>query len=310
MPNVTRLNLVDAVLTYRYLRITMVAVLVMLGFSVLYLALDADCWLGSVSAYYYTPVRGVFVASLVTFGAALIAYHAPTLEEEALLNLAGAMSIVVAFVPTTVTVCHPEHLDPATAAVPANIDAAAKEASMAVDNNIWALVVAALLALLLFVVFKFAPPPKEVEDKAGSGGVARWTWWAEHGRIPLAVTCAAILAAGFAAFFFRRDWFITHAHSYAAMTMVGGLILYMIFNAVLADHSSNYRRCYHGLAFVLFVLLVWTMFVGFDSLFGLEFAILGIFAIYWIVQSIELRGQDKSGPASEPDKTESVKQLA
>ena len=87
--------------TYRYLRWVMVAALVALFLSVLIQSLMAGCWLGSVSAYYYTPARTVFVGALIVFGSALIAYKGRAPEEDVALNFAGYMAIVVAMVPTT-----------------------------------------------------------------------------------------------------------------------------------------------------------------------------------------------------------------
>ena len=93
----------DVVLTYRYLRGAMIALLLMLLLSVGYQwwwETDHSCWLGSISAYYYTPARSVFVGSLCALGASLIAYKGHSPEEDVLLNFSGFMAFVVAMVPT------------------------------------------------------------------------------------------------------------------------------------------------------------------------------------------------------------------
>ena len=54
----------------------------------------------SISAYYYTPARGVFVGVVVAIGVALMAYRGYTRGENVLLNAAGVLAIVVALVPT------------------------------------------------------------------------------------------------------------------------------------------------------------------------------------------------------------------
>ena len=93
----------DVVFTYRYLRGAMIALLLMLLLSVGYQwwwETDHSCWLGSISAYYYTPARTVFVGSLCALGASLIAYKGHSPEEDVLLNFSGFMAFVVAMVPT------------------------------------------------------------------------------------------------------------------------------------------------------------------------------------------------------------------
>ena len=48
-----------------------------------------SCLQPSISAYYYTPVRAVFVGVLVTMGVCLIALKGSTEAEDVLLNVAG-----------------------------------------------------------------------------------------------------------------------------------------------------------------------------------------------------------------------------
>lgn len=319
-PEATSLDVNDAILTYRYLRISMVAVLLMLAVSVLIVGFGEDCWLSSVSAYYYTPVRNVFVGALVVFGAALVAYHGSTPEEEALLNLSGCMSLVVALVPTGYAKCEPAK---AADLLNSGIDAAGPAAPVpavvvdgvraAVTNNVWSLIAAAIAAVLLGVVVTRAPrpvPPRprpaDRQSKRGpfEGVWKLWVtfsdalaeWWPTHGRRPLILSCIAIPVLGLVWFLFWRDSFVGSAHLVAAIVLVVGLILYMVCNATLNTHSMKYSRLYQGLAAVLLLVLVGIASVilaaGLNqAIFYLEFAVLGIFVIYWIVQSFELRGQ-------------------
>lgn len=55
---------------------------------------------GSISGFYYTPARDVFVGIVVAVGVALIGYRGYSVGENWLLNLAGVLAIVVALVPT------------------------------------------------------------------------------------------------------------------------------------------------------------------------------------------------------------------
>ncbi|WP_255583711.1 hypothetical protein [Dietzia sp. ANT_WB102] len=54
----------------------------------------------SISAFYYTPARGLFVGTLVAIGVALVAYRGYTRGENRLLNAAGMLAMVVALFPT------------------------------------------------------------------------------------------------------------------------------------------------------------------------------------------------------------------
>src|SRR5205085_6408417 len=56
--------------------------------------------LGSISAYYYTPVRGMFAGALLAIGACLVCIRGSTTVEDILLNVAGMLAPVVALIPT------------------------------------------------------------------------------------------------------------------------------------------------------------------------------------------------------------------
>ncbi|WP_238529224.1 hypothetical protein [Dietzia alimentaria] len=57
-------------------------------------------FVNSISAFYYTPARGLFVGTLVAIGVALVAYRGYTRGENRLLNAAGTLAIVAALFPT------------------------------------------------------------------------------------------------------------------------------------------------------------------------------------------------------------------
>jgi hypothetical protein len=58
------------------------------------------CAQGSISAYYFTPVRPVLIAALAAIGVGLIIYRGNTSRENSILDIAGFAAIMVAFVPT------------------------------------------------------------------------------------------------------------------------------------------------------------------------------------------------------------------
>jgi hypothetical protein len=54
---------------------------------------------GSISAYYHTPMRNVFVGSLFAIGAFLYLYKGVTTRENIVLNFAGVFAVLVALLP-------------------------------------------------------------------------------------------------------------------------------------------------------------------------------------------------------------------
>ena len=127
---------IAAVKTYRYLRIRMVGAVVLLGVSILIERSNVDCWQTSVSAYYYTPVRSIFVGVMLAIGLCLIVIKGSTTWEDATLNAAGMLAPIVAVVPTTdVGVCWSQSPGP----LPVDDDGNLASWAMAnADNNITA----------------------------------------------------------------------------------------------------------------------------------------------------------------------------
>jgi hypothetical protein len=67
---------------------------------VIYQRVQPNCSLSSVSAYFYTPARSVFVAGLVGLGVCMLALRGMNLAEDIFLNIGGIFAFLVAFVPT------------------------------------------------------------------------------------------------------------------------------------------------------------------------------------------------------------------
>ena len=117
--------------TYRGLRAAMVLLVGLLAAAVVFEIVasalaGAVCLQPSISAYYYTPARPVFVAALSAVGAGLIIYRGTTPAENVLLDFAGFLAFIVSFVPTKI---QPDACD-AT-----NVPSAA-EISSAIANNV------------------------------------------------------------------------------------------------------------------------------------------------------------------------------
>ncbi len=87
--------------TYRYLRIGIIAAVFLLAASVVLerTKVAPACWQTSISAYYYTPARAVFVGALMAIGMSLVVIKGSTPWEDVFLNVAGMLAPVVALVP-------------------------------------------------------------------------------------------------------------------------------------------------------------------------------------------------------------------
>ena len=294
----------DVIQTYRYLRGAMVALLLLLLLSVSYQAWwesEPSCWLGSISAYYYTPARTIFVGSLFGLGAALIAYKGHTAEEDVLLNFSGFMALVVAMVPTV----------PDSSCETNGFSQTPAEIAMAVRNNIWSLIVATVIAVVVAASIKAIMAIKKngAAKKAAGLGIPDTALPAARPGIPvvcISVLCSLVLVLELALFVALPDSFIALSHGIAAATMVIGVIMVMVLSALnvkdrlkgnddRAKRVKRYQRIYIGLAAALGLLLGLTVVVslavsGFDHFILIsEVIIIVLFGAYWIVQTYELR---------------------
>ncbi|MDN5765380.1 MAG: hypothetical protein L0H96_06015 [Humibacillus sp.] len=281
----------DVIYTYRYLRAAIVVLLFMILFSVGYewfwqwQDTGQSCFLGSISAYYYTPVRTVLVGSLCAIGVVLIVYKGHSPEEDVLLNFSGFMAVVVAMVPTV-----PDNL-----CGPSGFALSTSEIAMSVRNNIWTLIVAAVIAAVAASVLKRATVRRGVSSPPSTT-----TIW-------LSVICGAVLLFELVLFLVLRDSFIAISHDIAAATMVAGVIAVMVLSARGVDERHNgadtpYRRIYLCLALALGIMLALTLVVAL-TVGGLnhvvlvaEVVVIVLFATYWIVQTIELWDLSTSSP--------------
>jgi hypothetical protein len=257
--------------TYRYLRGGMAVMIVMLGASVIGERLNATCWLGSISAYYYTSAHAVFIAALCAIGAQLIVYKGSTDTEDTLLNLAGILAFIVALAPTQL----PERL--------CTVSPPVVTSGQAITNNVWAVIIALAAARV----------------------VSWWLYWraggVNHRSLLGDITVWAlrlVMAAGLVGFIFFRDFFYRHAHSFSAVIMFVAIIITVVITAFLASkqqspHKGAYQRAYQVVAFFMGLTLLLVIAVhlawGWNYwVIVLESALILEFAAYWIIQTIEL----------------------
>jgi len=275
----------DVVFTYRYLRGGMVAMLLMLLLSVVlqwWWGTNGTCWLGSISAYYFTPSRTVFVGSLFALGAALVAYKGHSAAEDVLLNFSGFMAFVVAMVPTVPD----ERCSTAGSTNPFALTTAA--ISDAVNNSVWSLIVVGFVALAVTVWLR----RDELADPARRPPVR---------TMLLTVACSAVIVFELVLFLALPDRFVALSHGLAAATMVAGVIAVMVLSAfrvedrhASTDEARTYKRWYLAIAGALAALLTVTVVAhltlhGFDHVILIgEVIIIVLFCTYWIVQTKEL----------------------
>lgn len=277
--------------TYRYLRIGMAALLVLLATSVVdqIVRTNPNCELGSISAYYYTSARAVFVACLCAVGACLIIYRGNTYVwkkprgrlqkddlEDFFLNISGFLAFIVALVPTPLkgmdikpgTVVEGEPVCKRSN-VPTTV-----QLEDALDNNILALLIAATLVLLISFCFALI--------KSGAPSSAVSIAW-------------LVFAVGLGVFWFlylkHPDWVRQNAHIYAAIAMFVGIVVVVLLNTRNAD--KKYRIAYLSISAALLVSLavlvpMWLSGNYDHVLFWLEASVIAFFALFWIVQTAEL----------------------
>jgi hypothetical protein len=284
-------RLADSALdTYHYLRIAMVVVIAGLVAGIAYerAHVHASCFQTSISAYYYTPVRALFVSTLVALGLAMICLKGNTDTEDILLNLAGMFAPVVAFVPTpNIGTC-----PPSTAGHAAGLGALQRSvvtggADPDIANNIFSVLVIGAIGLALVGTLL------TVRRQS-----VRW-----QAILGYAVAFAAFLAAVIL-FNADRHWFNHNAHYAAASLLFLCIIAVVIANAVnVRDHRlrSNpyiYIAATMVIAAIVIFCLKWT---GWQHwLLVLEASIIGLFALFWVVQTIELWRPGLRHQAPEP----------
>jgi cytochrome b561 len=263
--------------TYRYLRGGIPVMLVLLAAALIVERAGATCWQTSISAYYFTSAHGVFIGAICAIGTLLIVYKGSRDTEDILLNLAGILAFVVAFVPTSrpVLLC-------GGSALP--VGALTDDA---VVDNVWALVVALVLARV--ASWWMYRRTRTGRARSPLGEVATWVQ-------------RAVLAVGLLTLILAPEWFVANAHGIAAVTMFVSFIVTVLINAFLAGRQDEdkcpnmrtYHRIYQVISLTMALTLVAAVTVhlvldGFNhAVLVVEVALIAEFGAYWLVQTVEL----------------------
>jgi hypothetical protein len=283
----------EAVLdTYRYLRGGMPVMILMLGAAVVIERLHATCWQTSVSAYFFTSAHSVFIAALCAIGAMLIVYKGSNDTEDVLLNLAGILAFVVAMVPTSrpVLFCGSTDLSiGGQSAIP----------------NTWAVVIALVTSRAASWWMYRRTGTTQRRSTLGAAAV-----WAQR----------ALLALGLIALVVVPEWFRANAHGVAAVAMFAAIILTVVITAFVAGnqdlgkcpHRRRYQVFYQWISVVMVLTLVTAVCLhqlldGFNhAVLVVEAALIVEFAVYWVIQTIELWGTpSRTALLAEPDPSDS-----
>lgn len=266
----------EAATTYRYLRLGMVAMVVLLAVSILYERTQAPgCWQTSISAYHYTPVRSVFVGVLVAIGLCLIVIRGRDRWQDLFLNVAGMLAMVVALVPTSDS---GSCLSTSDLAAAAGADAAPRAIApvdiASVQNNLVALFVTAALAVV--VAYAWPRSRRTVAERERI----------EQVSVSLAVT-TIVVGVG-SALFVWTDWFerIAHLAAAAGMFLCLGVAVFIRWRASRrTSHGPIYRGIWQGMALTAMVGVVLAL-LSFDhTLLVVEAIEVALFVAFWIARA-------------------------
>ncbi|HET6774438.1 MAG TPA: hypothetical protein VFH36_14070 [Acidimicrobiales bacterium] len=219
----------DTLTTYRHVRLAMALLLALLLVAVVLRALSAPgiCFEGSISAYYFTSVRAVFVTALCALGTCLIVYRGNRDAEDIALNASGALAFVVAFVPTRVPSATGVTCSASNVPGPGQLEDA-------VNNNMVATIIVSFVAIALAMVL-VALSTRTARERGTPGPgtapvVALWVF-------------LGVLVLGSLAFALWPDGFRAHAHTTAAFGTFIGILAVVAINAF----DSGMERSVDGL---------------------------------------------------------------
>lgn len=297
------------VLSYRYLRAAIVALLCALAAAVFYQTSTQGSLLQSVSAYYYTPAQAVFVGALIGLGACMIALQGLTPAEDMFLNLGGMFAIVVATVPTSrggdfasaVQACRQGAGTLTQQAAPKAPDCptvlALQDAARAnVENNMAALLAVGGIALILAAAIllmsgKLKRTPRDRGWILGGFIAALVIWIA--GLIALAVSVS---------------WLADHAHPIAGIGLLAMVVAVAGANAGRRGATLSVRRIAPSpwagaysltaiaiVAGTVILVILWQLHA--ISLFWVEIVAAFLFIVFWLIQTIELERLAKADPS-------------
>lgn len=284
----------DTMVTYRYVRVGLVALVVFLLVS-LGLTWGQSCLQGSISAFFYTRTHAVFLAALCAVGICLIAYKGSRLGEDALLNFSGFMAFVVALIPTgNDGLCQPW--------LPTVADPFG-----GVANNITALFAAAGVGAGLYLALDRWRPAQSAPTASPPACAEAATPWKRIATTLLRTekwlptTLFVIAISG--ALLLLWDWFMARAHVFAAVAMFLGITLVAVYHACYARAAVRQQRArfYATIAVLMLTTVVLAVvFLCAHMRYGVitvEVALIVQFGVFWGVQTWDVWDAEDRYPA-------------
>lgn len=276
----------DTMVTYRYVRVGLVALVVFLLTS-LALTWAHSCPQGSISAFFYTRTHAVFLASLCAIGICLIAYKGSRVGEDALLNYSGFMAFIVALVPTGPgdDLCQPW--------LPTVADPFG-----GVANNVAALFVAVAVGTGMYLALDRWRRPQQAPVASEPSCAEAASLWKTIATALLGIEKwlpAALLAISIAgAPLMLWDWFAQHADVIAAVAMFLAITLVAVYHACYARaavrrHLARFYATIAALMLVTVVAGVVLLILGWHfGVITVELILIVLFAIFWAVQTADV----------------------
>jgi len=260
--------------TYRYLRIGVAGTVVAILLAVAQAATTYG-WLTSISDYFYTPARDVFVGALVAASLALLALSGRGVER-ALFDAAAMFAPLIAFVPTTLA---PGSVPGVEVSCSGTARCFPPEYEADAANGVFVYLAVGGLVVLVALLL------------AALRQVSLASVWLSL-LVAVVVLGAVALTWGFA-----RDTFLQHAHVVATTAFFALFAAAAVRNAFPRQGptpSPVFRALYIAIAAGLVVLLVAYAFLlpqaetgGIPIVLIVETAALVLFFAFWVVQSIE-----------------------
>jgi hypothetical protein len=269
--------------TYRNLRLAIAGTVVLIGVAVAVTATRVGI-LDSISAYYYTPARDVLVGALVAASFAILALSGRGLQR-ALLDAAALFAPLIALVPTM----RVPGLTPGAAGCTRDGVCVPPGIVADIETGVWTYLVFGSLAVIVVIVVCIVRATRE-------GPAVAWA------LVPSIVIAVVVLGIVLLSWLLARDAFIACAHLIAAVVFFGLIAAVAVANVFEPPHpdarppTPALRLAYWLIAGVLVADLLAIIVVvggGLDAglspspLFAGEAVALGLFVVFWVLQSAQ-----------------------